>query len=141
MKRVRPLTEECITELEKLYQAKKTIGRVRMRCHIILLSNKGYSVNRLVDIYGVTRKTISTIINNYETEGTVGLFDKLRSGRPTAMNSEEEEFILQMVAKDSRNLNKVLIELKNKFNKIICKQTLIRFLKKKDIYGNDIVNL
>jgi len=130
MKKFPQLSYQEVIELNHLYK-NGTTHRVRVRSHIILLTNEGKTVRELVNIFGYTIKTIYTIIKNYIKKKIVGLIDSPRSGRPTAMTDKEEKFVLDMVAKDSRNLNKILRELKNRFNKIICKQTLIRFLKKK----------
>ena len=139
MKKVSILTENEVTQVKELYKNGKT-PRLRMRSHVILLSNDNHTVNHLVKIFGFTEKTVCSIINNYNEKKIAGLFDQPRSGRPTALTEEEETFVLKMVAIDSRNLNKILNELKNKFDKIICKQTLIRFLKKKIMFGSVFVN-
>lgn len=139
MKKVSNLTEQEVIQLRELYKNGKT-PRQRVRSHVILLSNDNHTVNQLVKIFEFTRKTICSIINNFNEKKVAGLFDLPRSGRPKALTEEEETFVLKMVAIDSRDLNKILSELKNKFGKIICKQTLIRFLKKKSMYGNDFAN-
>ncbi len=139
MKKVLTITDQQQTELNELYKNGKT-NRVRWRSHLILLSYKDKSVRQLCDIFSIHRETVCSTINNFNESGIKGLSDKYRSGRPLALTKEEEEFVLKEVAKDSRNLKKILFELKNKFNKEICKITLIRFLKKKNLYGKDIVN-
>jgi len=139
MKKFSQLSDQEVIELKDLFKNGKT-HRIRVRSHIILLTNEGKTVCELVNIFGFTIKTIYSIINNYIEKNKAGLKDSPRSGRPTAMTEEEEKFVLEMLSRDSRNLNKILSELKNRFNKIICKQTLIRFLKKKNTYGNDSVN-
>ena len=130
MKRVATLTDIEKEELNSLYKYGKT-QRVRIRSHIILQSDKGKRVRELVDIFGFHYDTICDLITAYNKKGISGLYDLPKSGRPPAMSSEEMEFVLKMVAQDSRNLNLILSELENKFNKKISKITLIRFLKKK----------
>jgi transposase len=139
MKKVLTLTKQQRVELEELYKNGKS-NRVRRRSHLILLSNKEKPIRELCDIFELNRDTVSDTIENYNNLGIKGLFDKARSGRPSALTEEEEEFVLREVAKDSRNLKKILSKLKNKFNKKICKATLIRFLRKKNLYGNDFVS-
>lgn len=139
MKQVKSLTDNEIEELQKLYMS-GTLPRVRTRSHIILQSNKGKRVKELVDIFGFHSDTICDLITAYNKEGISGLFDLPKSGRPPALSEPEMEFVLEMVAKDSRNLNLILNELKKKFNKKISKITLTRFLKKKDLFGNECVN-
>ena len=130
MKKVIGLTQQQLIELEELYKNGKT-SRVRRRSHLILLSHKGKSIKELCDIFELNRDTVSDTITNYNKLGINGLYDKARSGRPPALTEEEEEFVLEEVARDSRNLKRILHLLKEKFNKTICKATLIRFLKKK----------
>lgn len=130
MKRVAALTDKEIVELNKLHKYGKT-SRVRIRSHIILQSNKGKRIKELIDIFGFHSDTICDLITSYNAKGISGLFDLPKSGRPAAMTEEEMKFVLKMVAKDSRNLNLILSKLKSKFNTVISKITLIRFLKKK----------
>ncbi len=139
MKKVLTLTKQQRVELEELYKNGKS-NRVRKRSHLILLSDKSKSIKELCDIFELNRDTVSDTIENYNNLGIKGLFDKARSGRPPALTEDEKEFVLREVAKDSRNLKKILSKLKNKFNKKICKVTLIRFLRKKNLYGNDFVS-
>ena len=139
MKKVIVLTKQQQIELKELYKNGKT-NRVRRRSHLVLLSCKGKPIKELCDIFELNRDTVSDTIDNYNRLGIKGLFDKARSGRPPALTEDEGEFVLGEVAKDSRNLKRILSKLKDKFNKIICKVTLIRFLKKKNLYGNDFVS-
>ena len=139
MKKVLTLTKQQRVELEYLYKNEKS-SRVRRRSHLVLLSDKGKSIKELCGIFELNRDTVSDTIENYNRLGIKGLFDKSRSGRPLALTEKEEEFVLREVAKDSRDLKNILSKLKNKFNKKICKATLIRFLKKKNTYGKDFVS-
>lgn len=129
MKRKIRLSAQEVITLKNFYKNGKT-HRIRVRSHILLLANDGKTVCELVNIFGFTIKTIYSVINSYAKIKIASLFDKPRTGRPTALTAEEEDLVLKMIAIDSRDLNKILSELKNKFNKVICKQTLIRFLKK-----------
>ncbi len=126
MKKVLTIIDQQQTELEELYKNRKT-NRVRRRSHLILLSGKNKFIKELHDILCVHRDTVCSTIDNFNEYGIKGI-DKYRSGRPLALTKEEDEFVLKKVAKDSRNLKKILFKLKTKFNKLICKVTLIRFL-------------
>ena len=139
MKKVLTLTKQQQFELEYLYKNGKS-NRVRRRSHLILLSDKEKTIKELCNIFELDRDTVSDTIENYNNLGTRGLYDKARSGRPYALTEQEQEFVLREVAKDARNLKNILSKLKTKFNKEICKVTLIRFLRKKNLYGNDFVS-
>ena len=127
---VKKLSEKENEELLELYKHDNR-KRVRERSHIILLSNKGKPVKELMSIFNLTRQVICTLINNFNKNGVAELYDDKRSGRPEKLTDEAKKRVLEMLAKDSRNLKKILAELKNKFDIKISKKTLIRFIKKK----------
>lgn len=130
MKRVKRLAEIEELKLTELYKSGKTT-RERTRSHILLLSNKGNTIKELVDIFSLHRDTISDLITGYNSNGMSVLSDKARSGRPASLSAQGvQDYILEKIAKDSRNLNLILAALKEKFNITIVKITLIRFLKK-----------
>ena len=81
MKRVNILSEEEQKVLEDLYHYNKT-RRVRLRSHILLLSNKGNSINDLIKIFSLDFDTVSDLISAYNNIGVSALYDKPRSGRP-----------------------------------------------------------
>lgn len=54
----------------------------RMRAHAVLLSETGYEVQQIADIFGVCRQTTASWLRSWAKEGIFGLFDKPRSGRP-----------------------------------------------------------
>ena len=120
--RVKKLTEKEKEKLLQLYKQDKT-KRVRERSQIILLSNKGKTVKELVSIFELTRQVICTLINNFNKKGTEALYDAKRSGCPEKLTEVAKKEVLDMLAKDSRNINKILAELKNKFDIEISKKT------------------
>jgi transposase len=67
----------------------------RMRAHAILLSDEGYSVQEIAQIYGVCRQTVSSWIKAWENKGLVGLMDQARSGRPRKLSAQEEIEVLE----------------------------------------------
>ena len=52
---------------------------VRQRAHCILLSDRGYSVSKLSDIFLTRKHTVREWFNRWESEGVQGL--EIRSGR------------------------------------------------------------
>lgn len=54
----------------------------RMRAHAVLLSDTGYEVQQIADIFGVCRQTTASWLRSWAKQGIFGLFDKPRSGRP-----------------------------------------------------------
>jgi len=77
--------------LLELLKSRGSSERVRDRCHALLLSNKGYDINTLSDIFSVHRDTIGKWISKWNTKGKNGLLDKDKSGRPKRFTDEEEK--------------------------------------------------
>lgn len=67
MKFVSPLSDSDLQALTEAYQygEKPTLRR---RAHAILLSAKGYGINQITDILAMTRETVSTWIDTWETQ-------------------------------------------------------------------------
>jgi len=85
------LLKEEDRALLELLKSRGSSERVRDRCHALLLSDKGYDINSLSDIFSVRRDTISNWISRWNTEGKAGLLDKDKSGRPKHFTEEEEK--------------------------------------------------
>ncbi len=139
MKTVQNLLESERNILQDIYK-NSTIPRLRERSHIILLSDKNYKVKELSKIFDYHRVTICSLIEAFNTQRISGLYDAPKSGCPVKITREIEQFVLKMVAKDSRNLKIILNEVEKKFDTSMNKLTLIRFLKKKNLYGNECVS-
>ena len=81
MKRVKPLTgEEQRTLLDAARYAPES--RFRQRAHAVYLSDKGYRLDQLAEIFGVDRDTASGWLTAWEAEGLMGLRDRPHPGRP-----------------------------------------------------------
>lgn len=77
--------------LIELLKSRGSSERVRDRCHALLLSDKGYDISSLSDIFAVHRDTIGIWISKWNKEGKDGLLDKGKSGRPKRFTEEEEK--------------------------------------------------
>ncbi len=81
MLRVKELTEEEKVTLENM--KKSHPGNLpRIRAHAVLLSNTGFQVQELAEIFSTCRQTTATWLRAWEKKGICGLLDKHRSGRP-----------------------------------------------------------
>lgn len=80
-------------DLVKIEELKKTgfSRRDRERSHALLLSNKGYDVKTLAEIFGVRQATILDWFNRWESEGLAGLSDRPKSGRPKVFKPSVEK--------------------------------------------------
>jgi len=131
MKKINSLLAEDKKVLEDLYNFNET-RRVRLRSHILLLSDKDNSISDLMKIFSLDFDTISDLISAYNNNGVSSLYDKPRSGRPSSLSAPDvQNYILEKIAQDSRNLNLILAGLEENFKIKIVKSTLIKFIKKK----------
>ena len=82
--RVKKLTEEERLTLENMKKNHPS-NLTRMRAHAILLSDIGFRVQELAEIFGACRQTTATWLRVWDKKGICGLLDKPRSGRPRKM--------------------------------------------------------
>ena len=67
------------------------LGIVIVSAQTLLLSNKGYDIQCLSDIFNVRQATVIDWFNRWESEGNNGLDDKMKSGRPRRFTEAEEK--------------------------------------------------
>lgn len=92
---VRKPTDE---ERDQLKQMKRQdIGRVAMRAHMILLSDRGYSPSKIADLHDVSHPTVYKWIDRFDEEGPRGLYDREREGRPLMIDEEAREEIERLL--------------------------------------------
>jgi len=87
---------------------------VRRRAQIILLNNKGLSLNQIVPILNQNRQAIASTIKKWKEYGVCGLFDKKRSGRPKILSAVQEIQVIEMVHQSPRSLKAVVNEIEKK---------------------------
>src|SRR5262249_2832847 len=76
---VNELSEEQREELRDLM--KTSNEQVRRRAHAVLLSSRGSSVDRIADLYEVSRDPVNRWLDRWEDAGTGGLHDPEGRGR------------------------------------------------------------
>ncbi len=74
------LTQSQRDELSVL--SRQAIGRVALRAHMVLLSDRGFTVSQIAAIHACGGDVVRTWLHRYEREGVAGLEDEPRSGRP-----------------------------------------------------------
>jgi transposase len=77
---IREPSEEERAELKRI--KREEIGRVAMRAHMMLLSDRGLLAFDIADLHDVTHPTVYKWIGRFDEEGPEGLFDREREGRP-----------------------------------------------------------
>jgi transposase len=122
------LTEQEEQELKEHYKRGASILE-RQRSQCLLLSHQGKSINELADIFGVTRLTITHGLDKWEHGGLAGIRLQPGRGRKQKLAGIGQAQLEAYVEKHSRNLNAVVVLIKEKYAVEVSKKTLQRFLK------------
>lgn len=85
MRYVRSLSRDEVRKLEVMRRCE--VGRVSQRAHMILLSNRRYSIAEIARIFDATQGTVRRWIERFEKEGIDCLADRPRSGRPPKVSA------------------------------------------------------
>ena len=92
---VRKLSDRERRELRLL--ARREVGRVSERIHMVLLSSRGYTVPRIAEIFDCDEATVRHWIARFEAEGVPGLRDRPRLGRPRKADAVAQSLIRQHI--------------------------------------------
>lgn len=92
---IRQPTEEERAELKRM--KREEVGRVAMRAHMMLLSERGLTAFDIADLHEVTHPTVYKWMDRFDAEGPEGLFDRDREGRPRKIDEEVEEVIEELL--------------------------------------------
>ena len=130
---VQPLTEEQREQLKAVMKS-QAAQRTRMRAHVILLSERRYSIDQIADIYQVDRDRVSEWVDWWEEFEFDGLDDDPRSGRPPKLTEKEQKRALKLTLKEPRSLRQGLTAIAITVGKLISRDTLKRLLVAED-YG------
>jgi transposase len=102
----------------------------RMRAHAIILSDAGFEIEQLVQIFAVKRDTARAWISRFQERGIDGLIDEDRPGGPTKLNDEEQQILRDLLNKHPSRPAKVLKRLAELTGKSISRDTLRRYAKR-----------
>ena len=98
MRYIKNLTQETIKELEDIIKNDSRY-RSRNRAQAILLSNQGKTTNELVNIFGVSQRTVYRWFNRFSQITISALHDLEGRGRKATLNGKEDEKIVKEVIK------------------------------------------
>jgi transposase len=129
---MRLLVEDLNPETEKMLrriQRESRHHQVRQRAHCILLSFEGFSIEQLVKIFQVSRKTIYNWINAWLDNRLVGLYNQPGRGRKQTFTPEQKEQIKQWAKQTPKNLKRVLAQIKKHWGITVSLDTIRRILK------------
>ncbi|MBD2045344.1 IS630 family transposase [Coleofasciculus sp. FACHB-64] len=128
MRFIRDLSRETQRILKRIYKESRH-HQVRQRAHCILLSFQGLTMNELIAIFKVSRKTLYNWLTAWEDEKLVGLYERAGRGRKPKLKEEQKEQIREWVKAEPKNLKKILGQVEREWNIRISKDTLKRVLK------------
>lgn len=77
--------------------------RTRVRAHAILLSSKGYPISTLMEIFEVSRLTITSWLERYSDKGPDGLDDESRSGRPKKLDESKRDALFKAASENPQD--------------------------------------
>jgi transposase len=128
MKQVKRLSKESIITLQALYKYGPS-HRLRQRAHILLLSDKGFSITELSYVTDLDRDTISLTLNSWEEKGLGGLYDKPGRGRKPIYTEQEQAMIAEKLEQEPRQIKKIRADIANQTGKSASVDTLKRIVK------------
>jgi transposase len=119
-------------ELSRIYH-NHSKSYVRQRAHCLLLSNRGYKIPILADIFLTRKHTVRAWFNRWEKEGLNGLGVRPGRGLKPSIREEDTAFVADIkveVSIDPNNLKNVVAKLNAKWNTNLTVRQLKVFLKK-----------
>lgn len=128
MRIIAPISVETESLLQRVYRYSQSF-QVRQRAHCILLRAQDFSVLQLVQIFGVSPKTIYNWFESWETRKFAGLYDRPGRGRKPTFSPEQKEQIRQWVNACPNQLKQVLQRIEQTWNIKVSKDTIKRILK------------
>lgn len=104
MKYVTTITDKAIiTTLQQALRFGPT-PYLRERAHAVLLSNRGYSLAQIADVFDTQYQTISHWIDQWEDYGIRGLYKSHGGGATATFSPEEVERFKELVKDEPRRI-------------------------------------
>jgi transposase len=100
MQRGRRLSADERRELRR--RARREVGRVSERLHMVLLADSGFGVAQIAAIYECSEATVRQWLGRFEAGGVAGLRDLPRSGRPRKADAAAREQIRRTAERPPR---------------------------------------
>lgn len=107
MRYIENLSQETVSLLNRLNKQSQ-YHQVRQRALCIRLSFEKHTINQLIKIFPVSRRTIYNWLNAWEEWGFIGLYDEKGRGRKPLFNSEQKEPIKKWTKEHPQKLDLVL---------------------------------
>ncbi len=125
------LTEPELKTLQEGYKNGSQF-QFRNRCFCLILSHQGKSVTELTQFFEVSKITIYSWFDNWETSGLTGLMNRKGQGRKPILSLQNPEHIKRVknaIARNPQSVKSVVAELESQIGSQMHPETLKRFLK------------
>src|SRR5215212_10512154 len=100
---VRQPTEAERAELKRM--TRQEVGRVAQRAQMVLLSAQRRSVPEIAALFEVSRATVRFWLRQFDAEGSGGLRDEPRGGRPRKVTLRVEETLATWLGQDPQRVD------------------------------------
>jgi len=96
---VRPLDEQGLAELRHRFETTPD-PETRLRYHMVLLAQQGFSLSQIATIIPRSRYTIARVLHRFDAEGLDGIPRRTSPGRPRTINEEWEVQLVRVIELD-----------------------------------------
>ncbi|MHC5824286.1 MAG: IS630 family transposase [Nostoc sp.] len=114
--------------LERIHRQSR-YHHVRQRAHCLMLASQGVKVEKLIEIFQVSCKTIYNWINRWDSDGLLGLYNKPGRGCKPTFNSSQKDQIKEWTKQEPRQLKQVRQKIKEEWGINTSTKTIQRILK------------
>ncbi|OAD22450.1 transposase, partial [Candidatus Thiomargarita nelsonii] len=128
VKFVGALEENQVKQLKELMKNSEQ-PKIRQRSHAILLSSKGFSIDKMAHLEDVGRDAVSRWLDSWDESGFEGLKDKPRPGGPCKLTPAEKQLVIDLAKETPRSISSIQAQLLEKTGKRVSDSTLKRILK------------
>lgn len=111
------------------------------RCRCLLLNAEGYQVKDLARIFDVSEICVYGWLKRWETNGIIGLQDKVGRGRKPILKNADLPQIKKSVQENAQRLKVAREKLKEELGREFSTKTLKRFLKSLIVDTKDGANV
>lgn len=125
---IRQLNPETLRLLERIYRQSRH-HQVRQRAHCLILTTQGLTFAQLMQIFGITRKTLYNWFNTWEQRGVAGLYNRPGRGRKPTFTPEQQDQIRAWAQQYPQQLKRILHKVKTEWNITVSQDTVKRVLK------------
>lgn len=120
-----PETEKM---LERIYHNSQH-HKVRQRAHCILLSHRGFKMEKLLEVFKISRRTLQYWFQRWEQNKLTGLYDQPGRGRKTKLTPPQKQQVKEWVKAEPKDLKRVINQVQESWGIKVSKDTIKRILK------------